>query len=180
MSENNPLPVLRPGDHLIYWDNSLIDWVIAVKTFSRRAGHIEIYHGAGMSLAARRQGVNYYSLRTKGLQCVIRPRQIPNMESADKWFKEVAQGKPYDWLGLLSFALVRDSEDPLTRFFCSKLATLWGRAAGLDLLNSRWPANLVQPGEFLRISDMLVDIIWDAGGDSDCSGPYAMKNVTGK
>jgi hypothetical protein len=180
MTTENPVPTLLPGDHLIYWTNDLVDWVIAVKTFSRRAGHIEIYHGDGMSLAARAGGVNYFPLRLKGLQAVVRPCQTIDLVAADKWFKEVAQGKPYDWAGLLSFSLVRDADDPLTRFFCSKLATLWGRAAGLSLLQPRWPANLVEPGMFLRISDVLADIVWDSGGDSDFSGPYAISNVTGK
>lgn len=179
MNDSNPIPILRPADHLIYWDGSFVDWVVAVKTFSRRAGHIEVYRDNGMSLAARSSGVNYYAFRSSGLQAIIRPRQTPDLIAADKWFKENAQGKKYDFAGLMSFALIADKSDTPNKFFCSKLATLWDRAAGLQLLNSRWPANLVEPGMFLRISGLLADIIWDSGGDSDFSGPYSEGKVLG-
>jgi hypothetical protein len=44
-------------------------------------------------------------MRLDGVAAVMRPKQPLDFLAADKWFEANAKGKPYDWLGLLCFAL---------------------------------------------------------------------------
>src|SRR5690242_19153096 len=98
------IPELQPGDCLLYWGNSLFEWAIALKTWSKVA-HVEIYRGEAKSVASRNGiGVGKYPLRTEGLSWVLRPETVLSIGMADSWFFRV-QGQKYDWLGLLCFTL---------------------------------------------------------------------------
>lgn len=145
---NRALPQLFPGDHLLYnTRGDLADWIVRVKTWSKVA-HIEVYAGDGMSMAARRNGVNLYPFRPEGLRFVLRPRFAWYEVRAKDWFKTSAQGQKYDWLGLLCFTLAVAQGSP-GRMFCSEFARNLCRAACCPAFADDWPGDLTSPGMFL-------------------------------
>jgi hypothetical protein len=141
--------ILRPGDTLLYYERSLVDWIIGVKT-SGRVGHIEIYTGEGMSVASRNGiGVNRYALRLDGLVAVRRPFPHVNLTAAENWFERSARGQGYDFLGLLSFwlAVKRGSPD---RMFCSEFALRFYRKAFFQPFNPDQDADRTSPFDFWK------------------------------
>lgn len=154
-----PIPQLQPGDHLLYFDNSFVDWVIAVKTW-HKIGHIEIYNGHGLSVASRNGiGVNIYTLRTPGLKAVLRPIGAFDMRAGHDWFCKHAQGQGYDFLGLFCFTLAVNQGSP-NKMFCSEFAREWDRAAGIPSFHPSCPGDLVAPGDFL--DSPAFDHVWRA------------------
>jgi hypothetical protein len=135
---------LLPGDHCLYFDRaSVVDWLIAARTWGQ-AAHIEIYVGQGGSIASRNGiGVNRYPFRADGLVVVLRPRLPFDFNAGMAWFETVS-GQKYDFTGLLSFYLMGHvgSND---RKFCSELTCLWDRAAGIPSFAYDWPAEKVAP-----------------------------------
>ena len=138
---------LLPGDVLLYFDSrSLVDWVIAFKTWNRIA-HIEIYTGHGMSVASRNGiGVNRYPLRTEGLVCVRRSGAPLDMASADRWF-QFSRDEKYDFKGLLCFYLAV-KQGSMKKMFCSEFALRWCRHAGLEPFNPAQDADKTPPSYF--------------------------------
>jgi hypothetical protein len=148
MSEPFTPAILQPGDAILYFSHDFGSWLIALKTWTKVA-HVEIYRGNQISYSSRLEsGVNAYPLRLDGVAAVMRPKRPLDFFAADAWFETNAKGRPYDWRGLLCFALASRGGER-RKFFCSKLATHYYRAAGLVPFNSRWPAVRVPPSFFL-------------------------------
>jgi hypothetical protein len=147
MSEPFNPAILHPGDAILYFRWDFVDWVIALKTWTKVA-HVEIYRGGQKSYASRNGiGVNAYPLRLDGVAAVMRPKQPLDWAAADRWFEDKARGEPYDWLGLLCFALARRGGEK-HKMFCSEFATHYYRAAGLVPFDPRWPGVRVPPSFF--------------------------------
>lgn len=143
------LPPLLPGDHLLYGPSNLIGRLICLKTWSPCC-HIEIYIGAGKSVASRDGiGVGKYNLRLNQLVAVLRPKPPADMmATAMTWFDQTANGQKYDFLGLLCFFLAAKRGSP-DRMFCSEFATQWDWRAGIESISRKWSADKVAPGDFL-------------------------------
>jgi len=149
--------ILQPGDTILYFSKDLVDWIIALKTWTKVA-HIEIYRGDQSSYASRNGiGVNIYPLRLDGVAAVVRPKLPLDWQAANLWFETHARGQSYDWLGLLCFTLARRRGEK-GKMFCSEFATRFYRAARFDPFNPRWPADRVPPSFFL-VSDAF-EVIW--------------------
>lgn len=136
--------LLEVGDTLLYFSGSILDWVVAIKTWTK-VSHVEIYSGHKMSYASRNgQGVNQYPLRTKGLAVVLRSIYALDTTNANDWFWRKAQGQDYDWLGLLCFTLaVKQGSN--NKMFCSEFWTRYMREAGGQPFNPEWDADRVPP-----------------------------------
>jgi hypothetical protein len=148
--------ILQPGDTLLYFSHDLLDWIIAVKTWTPVA-HVEIYVGDGMSIASRNGiGVNHYPLRNQGLAYVLRPNVLFNLERGMEFFRSV-QGEKYDWLGLLCFTLAV-KQGSLDRMFCSEFWTRFIRKCGIEVFNPEWDADKVPPA-FCLVTPTH-DVIW--------------------
>lgn len=137
------IDLLQPGDTLLYFSNSLLDWAIALKTWTKVA-HVEIYAGNRTSYASRNGvGVNQYSFRKQGLACVLRDNDIADFAAASWWFSKV-QGQKYDWKGLLCFTLAV-KQGAKDRMFCSEFWTRFKREEGIEPFNNDWDADRVPP-----------------------------------
>lgn len=142
------LAILQPGDHLIYKPHSLAGYLIALKTWTKTAAHIEIYAGNGCSIASRHEGVNRYLLRREDLSMVLRPLDSFNFAKGMEYFESV-KGEGYDYLGLAVFGLLTERGEE-GKQICSEFATNWDRATGLVPFNRDWPAEKVAPAQFLQ------------------------------
>jgi hypothetical protein len=162
MSTMNSLPSLLPGDHLLYYTpHSFVDWAIAVKTWSP-AAHIEIFIGAGQSVASRNGiGVGQYPLRGEGLVAVLRPRSSFDAKEAAKWFATV-DGQGYDWTALFGFYLMVKSGSS-SKQFCSEFSARWDDAAGIPSFHESWDRARIAPGDYLMST--AFDWIWTDFGD---------------
>lgn len=141
------LPILQPGDHLLYGGSSWIDIGIKIKTWGPCA-HCECYIGNGESVASRNGiGVNVYPLRVMDLLYVLRPNKPFDLKAAMVWF-ETVRGEKYDWKGLLCFWLAV-KQGSQKKMFCSETLTRFGRAGGLLAFNPRYDADRVAPNTFL-------------------------------
>ena len=148
---------LMPGDILLYRPSSWVGWVIAVKTASRVASHVEVAVKPGIAIAARSEGVNYYETRWSGLSRVLRPNKPVDIRKALDWFHSNAKGQAYDYLALVRFFTIgKQSTD---KQICSELATRFLRAGAIG-----WrpfggeDADLVAPRDFLKSGDF--DVVW--------------------
>jgi hypothetical protein len=148
----------RQGDCLLYSPSDLFGWIIAVKTWSSRACHVEVYIGNGESVASRNGiGVGVYPVRTSQLSEVRRPNRPFTYRNAMDWFYLKANGEKYDWLGLLVFWLaVR--KGAMDRMFCSEFATRFYRHGGFSVVAPDWDADMVAPAQFLQTPAM--DTVW--------------------
>jgi hypothetical protein len=162
------LPILQPGDHLLYdvdsWSDpwsSLVDWAIRVKTWST-AAHIEVFDSGGLglqfALASRTTGVNRYPFRAQGLRYVLRPANW-NHARAVYWFEKTARGQKYDWLGLFCFTLAVKRGSP-DRMFCSEFARNLDRPAMCQSFADSWPGDKTAPGSYLM--SPAFDLIYDS------------------
>ena len=158
---------LFPGDCLLYFGGTLIDWVIALKTWSK-VSHVEIYVGefehngqwGKWSVASRNGiGVGLYPLRRSGLVCVRRTKSI-NLEAGMKWFWSNANGQGYDWKGLLCFELaVRQGSK--TKQFCSEFANRFYKACRRPLFADDWKSDRTPPSFYL-VTRMMITV-WKVG-----------------
>ena len=155
---------LIAGDVLLYgrtpFKESAIGWffglIINIKTWSKYC-HVEVYNGAGTSLASRDGvGVGCYPLRLAQIEKVRRPSALDyDHRAAVRWFRKV-EGQPYDFVGLLSFGLNKTKLaiqrlckiKPSDMQFCSEFATRLYRRAGLDPFNPEFDADKVSPAQF--------------------------------
>lgn len=154
--------LLKVGDCLLYRPESLMGWLIALKTW-HRVSHVEIYSGALESVASRDgEGVNEYEFRWNGLTRVMRPRAAFAFGAAMQWFATVV-GQDYDWKGLLCFYLaVRQGAKD--RMFCSEFATRFYRAGGLEPFQPDTDADHVAPGQYA--DNPAFETIWSDHVDS--------------
>lgn len=153
----NPLPDLLPGDCLLYGPKDLFGYVTCLKTWSPDC-HVEIYKGAGNSVASRNGiGVNIYPFRRAQLNRILRPKAIMDLDSAMKWFYAKAQGQAYDWLGLLCFMMAVRHGSP-KKMFCSEFATRFYRQAGINPFHPSFDADKIAPGNFLM--SPLFEWVW--------------------
>ncbi len=152
--------VLIPGDCLLYFSHSLVDWAIALKSWTKTA-HVEIYSGQGLSVASRNGiGVNKYPLRVSGICAVRRPVGKIDLDSANAWFEASARWQKYDWKGLLCFTLAV-KQGAADKMFCSEFATRYYRHAAMQAFDPDWDADRVPPSFFLV--SPLFETVWQDG-----------------
>lgn len=150
---------LRPGDVLLYRPSSWVGWVIAVKTASRVASHVEIAVKPGIAIAARQEGVDYYETRWSNLSRVLRPNHSVDINKALDWFHKNARGQRYDYLALGRFFIIPGLKQSTDKQICSELATRFLRAGAVG-----WrpfgaeDADLVAPRDFLKSDEF--DLVW--------------------
>lgn len=139
---------LRPGDCLLYNGKSLYSTIIAIKTW-HPVSHVEIYIGAGFSVASRDGiGVGQFEYRESPAK-VMRPAMPFDLARALRWFRGVA-GQKYDWLGLLRFTWGRryiPGSLCENRMFCSEFATRFFREGGMNVFNDE-DADAIAPFQF--------------------------------
>lgn len=131
---------------MLYRPVGWIGWVIATKTWSKVAAHVEVAVKPGISIAARSEGVNYYDTRWYKLSRVMRPKPAMDIPAGLAWFNDVARGQRYDTLGLLRFFLI--GEQSTEKMFCSELATRFYRMCGFNVFPNE-DADLIAPRTFL-------------------------------
>lgn len=143
------VPILSPGDCLLYKPSGFWSYAIAVKTWNK-VSHCEAFVGNGLSVASRDGvGVGRYPLRTDGLAYVLRPNQPFELAAALKWFATV-NGQKYDWVGLARFlAWGGISTGKNDKMFCSEFLTRFYRAGGFNPFNPGQDADSVAPATFL-------------------------------
>jgi hypothetical protein len=140
---------LKPGDALLYSSEDPVDWVFEHVTGGPVA-HIEGYLGDNESVASRNgRGVGKYALRMDGLAAVLRPNQAFNFTNAMTWF-ETVNGDDYDWQDLLPDFFTDGLQVTANRLFCSAFMTLWYAEGGFAAISPNWPANKVDPVDFLK------------------------------
>lgn len=153
---SKPLPELKAGDVLLYYDDILIDALIGFRTWSDVA-HVEVYLGNGLSAASRNGiGVNVYPLRLLGLKYVRRPVETFNTEKAFTFARQMS-GTPYGWLDLTEFygGLPKWAMRLLRKVFkkvgliCSQFGDLILRASDVQAFSEDYPAGKVSPRDFL-------------------------------
>lgn len=155
------LPDLQPGDILLYGGRDLVSRLIQFRTWSD-VSHVEIHVGGGFSVASRNgHGVGRYPLRTQGLRRVYRPHGFMgapafDFDAAMRWFATVDK-TPYGWADLLRFYLI---DIPTKGLICSEFGDLWFRNGRLPLFNIYYPEGAVCPGDYEKISSLLVVQIW--------------------
>jgi hypothetical protein len=160
-TNTDDFPELEPGDILLYGGNGLVDRLIQFRTWSD-VSHIEIYVGEGRSVASRNGiGVGKYPLRIAGLRRVYRIKLFAGFAQFDfnksmAWFATV-DGTGYGWFDLARFYLINI---PTKKLICSEFADLFFRNGGLPLFNTNYPEGAVCPGDYEKISDLLVNEIW--------------------
>ena len=143
------IPVLKPGDCLLYSMPDIVDWAIEFHTAGPVA-HVEVYVGEPQQAVASRNGIGVgkYPLRVDGLAAVLRPKDPFDLTAAMAWF-ETVNGYGYDFAGLLS-SLTPDTVTVPGHLFCSAFATLFYRAGAFDAANAECPPNKVWPVDFLK------------------------------
>jgi hypothetical protein len=150
---------LHPGDCLGYFSRDIIDYAIALKTWTRLA-HVEIYEGAGMSVASRNGlGVNRYMLRKSDIAVIRRPLGKIDLDLAKQWFEQYARYQKYDWKGLLCFTLAV-KQSSLDRQFCSEFMLRWYRAGRFQPLDPDWDADKTPPS-FILVTPMF-ETVWQS------------------
>jgi len=148
--------MLEAGDIILYRPSSIIDWLIAIKCWTK-VSHCEIYADDGMSFASRNGiGVNLYPLRLDGIAAVLRPPPF-DFKTARDWFFKEATGQKYDWKGLLCFLLAA-KQGARDRMFCSEFATRFYNRGFFHPFSPNWDADRVPPSFFLVTP--LVQTIW--------------------
>jgi len=153
---DNPIPLLQPGDILLYGDSSPLSWAIRFRTWSD-VSHVEIYAGDLHSLASRREGVNQYPMRVDGLRRVMRPAAPFDFTAGLKWFYDQAGGTPYGWLDLWRFYGI----DVETKgWICSEFADYFFQNCGLPLFNLDYPEGAVCPRDYELLAPSLAKEIW--------------------
>lgn len=154
------IPEFEPADTLLYFTHDVVDWTIALKTWTKLA-HVEIYVGGGMSVASRNGvGVGLYPVRWEGLAAIRRPNGYVDFKKAESWFNNSAKGQKYDWLGLMCFTLAVKQGSP-DRMFCSEFWTRWYRNAGIEPFNPDWDADRTPPS-FCYVSGAF-HTVWQDG-----------------
>jgi len=149
---------LLPGDTILYSPINILDWIIAIKTWSY-AIHSEIYAGNGRSFASRPFiGIRDYPLQLDNIVAVRRPKAAWNFESAKTWFFAHAIGQKYDWKGILCFILAV-KQGAHDRMFCSEFNTRFYNRGHFQPFDPNWDADKVAPSFFLITPAM--ETVWE-------------------
>lgn len=139
---------IRPGDCLLYKGNSIFSKLISIKTW-HPVSHVEVYIGAGYSVASRDGiGVGQFEYRETPIK-VMRPATPFDLAKALRWFKTVV-GQKYDWLGLLRFtwgSRYIPNSIVANKMFCSEFVTRFYREGGLQVFNDD-DADAIAPFQF--------------------------------
>ncbi len=152
--------LLKEGDAMLFYEPTLLDTLIAVKT-SFWCAHIEIYDGDGQSVASRNGiGVNRYPVRLNGLIAVRRPKTCIDWQMGQEWFEKHARWQKYDFKGLMCFYLAVKQGSP-HRMFCSEFALRRYRASCFQPFNPNQDADRTSPGLFW--SSGTFESIWESG-----------------
>lgn len=165
MSRPAGLPVLIPGDVMLYRPKGIVGWLIASRTFSNWA-HVEVYIGGGESLASRDGiGVGRYPVRWEQLGKVLRPRGHFHRRRALWWFNKHAKGQGYDYLAIVRFLLPHCIKRDLDRErqICSAFVVRLLRRAGVQFVAKDVDADMVAPSTLAVVPDPPAEVIWTDG-----------------
>lgn len=153
---SNALPILNPGDHLLYGRRKWFDPIIERKTWSDVV-HSEILISPHFTATAKpARGVSIYPLEYDGLLYVLRPNKPFDLQAGIQWFNTV-QGQKYDLKGLLVFSLAV-KQGAKDRQFCSEVCTRFGRMAGFEAFHENYDADRVAPAQFKQ--SPAFDWVW--------------------
>ena len=143
--------LLKPGDCLLYRPKprSLFGNIIKFKNW-HEVSHVEIYVGAGKSVASRDGlGVAQYPWRDSELAYVLRPTYPLDWAAFWKWFQTV-NGQKYDWLGLLRFGWFKSiGTGDNSKMFCSEFAARAYRVLNAHVFADAEDADAIAPFQFL-------------------------------
>jgi len=160
MKEEHAIPSLDqliPGDLLLYDRGGIFGTAVKVKTWSN-VSHIEVVTDFNTSISAREEGVNEFPIDLHGLRYVLRPQFRISMDEGLKWFRAVAAGQSYHYIGLLSFYLATWQGKTDNKMFCSESVARFLKKCGVSLLNKHKDADTYAPSQFL--DSPLVDYVW--------------------
>lgn len=144
---------LQAGDILLYHGQTLFNRITDLKT-GGLTDHVEVYHGNGLSVAARPEGFNVYDLQTEGLAKVRRPTAPFIRIYADTWLQPL-RGIPYDTPGLFQFFNVDASNNGL---ICSVGAALYEKMGHVLLFADDYPLVKISPRDFELTREALT--VW--------------------
>lgn len=148
---------LRVGDICLYEGTGLFSKIVQFNTGSRYS-HVEVYDGAGYSLASRDGlGVDRYPFRDRDLSRVLRPHQPYKARNARAWFKTV-RGQTYDWMGLLVSRIAKWQGRENQKQFCSEFAARLLKRGGVECFNGA-DADGITPGDFAK--SVALYAVWD-------------------
>ena len=134
---------LLPGDTLLYHGQSIFNDVTDLKT-GGLVDHVEVYHGNGLSVAARTEGFNIYDFNPNNLVKVRRPVNVWNRTLADAWLMPL-KGIAYDTPGLLEFFNVEVSNNG---FICSVGAAYLLKNGHCPMFADDFPLVKTSPRDF--------------------------------
>ena len=144
---------LKRGDTLLYFDDSLVDKIVAWKEGNPidPVGHVEVYAGEGQSWASRNKGtdhgVNLYPFRIEGLAIVRRPVAPFDVNNvAEQWFKSI-RGLPYGMADNLDDAGIEVTAGGMN---CSHTAATLYHAVGNSMFDPTYPAKAITPDDFRK------------------------------
>jgi hypothetical protein len=157
MDEKQIRHLIKPGDLLTYSPQSVLGWIIWLKTWHPVA-HVEAYVGDGKSIAARAfKGVHFYDVKTDHVNGIFRSRYSLDLQKGLDWFCKEAEGQSYDYKGLLGFNnLVKNGDH--SKQFCSELLTRFYRKCEINPVATWEDADEVAPFQ-LGISEAF-DVVW--------------------
>jgi cell wall-associated NlpC family hydrolase len=145
-----PLPMLKPGDVLLYGNTCLMSRLIQFRTWSD-VSHVEVYMGRGYSAASRNGiGVDIYPFRSEGLRYARRPQVRFNDALANAYARKM-KGTPYGWGDLGKFYLLNI---PGKGLICSQYGDLLLRSADVVAFDENYFPGKICPRDFL-ITPML-------------------------
>jgi hypothetical protein len=134
---------LIPGDILLYHGSTVFNEVTDIKT-GGLVDHVEVYHGNGLSVAARPEGFNVYDFELEGLVQVRRPVNVFDIVAADTWLMPL-RGVSYDTPGLLEFFNVEMSNNG---FICSVGAAYYLKMGHCKMFADDYPLVKISPRDF--------------------------------
>lgn len=142
------MPVtLLPGDVLLYGATSLSDLVVSLKTWSK-AVHCELYIGDNQCIASRPgKGTDIYQIKPGYIE-VRRPSVSFNLDRIVTEFNTNLRHKKYDWVGLLSFLLPRNTVGSKNKYTCSELVAELFKRAGSPLFATDYPLIKIAPAQY--------------------------------
>jgi hypothetical protein len=148
---------LQVADLLLYSTPELVDDIIEWKTGDNVA-HIEVYVGNGLAWASRNGvGVNEYPFRDTGLVYVRRPKLLPDMIEARKWFEDGVRHLPYGFCDILATMNIKSSGRGVD---CSHFVAAFCEIAGCSQFDASYPKNKITPRDFKTSFESLQ--VWSA------------------
>lgn len=152
----------QTGDVLLYSPSSPIGVWIAIKTWTWLS-HVEVYHGSGMVIAARPEGVNIYPVRLdKYLYAVRRVKGVFYDQGAFEAV-ETYLGKPYEKIGLMWFYNPWAKHVQTTRI-CSSIVNRYLIGGGAMCFNPLVPDSRIAPAQLWQTA--VLSNFWVRGNRS--------------